>query len=258
MRRLAFITVIALVAVASAAAVGPSPGTAPELLTASARYTATPTPDGWDTVVRSGDVRRRLVGQWGFPRVTFAGAVDGLSRDRRTLVLAELSQGMPASPSRFLVLDPSSLQVKRRISLPGSFAFDALSPDARRLYLVQYVSVVGDIRYRVRAYDLRTGQLVRRVIADKRSGWTAMSGMPMSRATSADGTWVYTLYANGPKPFVHALNARAAYAVCVDLPLGSTDLARARLQLNGDRLSVVKDGRTIGTVDTASLQVVGE
>jgi hypothetical protein len=256
MRRIAFFTVALLGALAPVAgAVGPTPGAVPELLAATTRYSATPTADGWDTVVRSGDVERKLVGTWGFPKVTFgSGTVEGLSHDGRTLVLSERTQGL-TNPSRFLVLDPQSLDVRKRISLQGQFAYDALAPDARRLYLVEYVTVVGQLRYRVRAYDLASGRLERQVIADKRSGWTAMQGMPVARATSPDGTWVYTLYANGAKPFVHALNARDGYAICVDLPLGS--FARGTLRLDGGRLVVAGGGRR-AVVNTTSLRVVGE
>jgi hypothetical protein len=256
MRRIAFLTVALLGALAStAAAVGPSPGQAPALLTADARFTATPTADGWDTVVRTGDVRRTLAGAWGFPKVTYGGAVEGLSRDGRTLVLAERTQS-PTSPTRFLVVDPQSLQVRKRIALPGRFAFDALSPNARTMYLVEYVTVNGELRYRVRSYDLAANRLARQAIADKRSRWTTMEGMPMARATSRDGTWVYTLYANGPEPFVHALNARQGYALCIDLPVGFGEVEGGRLRLDGGRLDVLRSGRVRATIDTASLQVV--
>jgi hypothetical protein len=256
MRRIAFLTVALFGALAStAAAVGPSPGQAPALLTATARYTATPTADGWDTVVRTGEAERKLAGTWAFPKVTYGGAVEGLSRDGRTLVMAERTQAL-TNPTRFLVVDPQSLQVRKRISLRGRFAFDALAPDARKLYLVEYVTVTGQLRYRVRSYDLAAGRLDRQVIADKRSRWTTMQGMPMSRATSDDGTWIYTLYANGPKPFVHALNARQGYALCIDLPVGFGQVEGARLRLDGGRLDVLRSGRVLGAIDTASLQVV--
>ena len=55
---------------------------------------------------------------------------------------AERTQG-PTTRRGFLVLDPQSLQVRKRISLRGQFAFDALAPDARTLYLVEYVTVTG-------------------------------------------------------------------------------------------------------------------
>ena len=68
------------------------------------------------------------------------------------------------------------------------------------------------------------------MIADKRSGWTAMQGELIARATTADGAWVYTLYGSDTRAFVHALNAAQGYAVCVDLPLKPAAVARLRLR----------------------------
>src|SRR5229473_1951827 len=46
-----------------------------------------------------------------------------------------------------------------------------------------------------------------------------MNGSPMTRTTSADGRWVYTLYMNpGGFPFIHALDTVRGVAHCVGLP----------------------------------------
>jgi hypothetical protein len=46
-----------------------------------------------------------------------------------------------------------------------------------------------------------------------------MAGLPLSRASSPDGRWAYTLYdADGGEPFVHALDTVGRTAVCIDLP----------------------------------------
>ena len=57
------------------------------------------------------------------------------------------------------------------------------------------------------------------VSADKaQAGWV-MEGSPMTRATSADGRWVYTLYSRpGGYPFVHALDTVNGVAHCIGLP----------------------------------------
>ncbi len=45
-----------------------------------------------------------------------------------------------------------------------------------------------------------------------------MQGLPMTRATSADGRLAYTLY-SAEEPFIHALDTvRGSAAVCIDLP----------------------------------------
>ena len=163
----------------------------------------------------------RLNGSWGIPTIGNGYQTgQGLSRDGRTLVLA--STGGPfASPSRFLVVDTRRMRAVRTITLRGGFSFDALAPDASRMYLIQYKYVSsGDVSdYIVRGYDLRTNRLMPGRIADRREHEESMSGYAMTRTTSADGRWVYTLYQkpNG-EPFVHALDTVRAAAYCIDLP----------------------------------------
>ena len=98
----------------------------------------------------------------------------------------------------------------------------------------------------MRAYDLRAGKLLPRAIADKRQRGWVMSGMPITRATSADGRWVYTLYSGSDNyPFVHALDTCSRTAVCIGLPWQWTaagpDIGSAELKLAGDRLLVNGD-----------------
>jgi hypothetical protein len=253
---------VATVLAAPATAVGPAPGDGLTLAAGPLRY-AVVRSGGATTVrltsVRDAELRRstRLAGAWGIPRVAFDGTAGGLSHDGGTLVLVEPTHGALARPSQLALLDARAPALQRVVSLPGRFAFDALSPDGGRVYLVEYVTVVGSLRYRVRAYDVRTGRLQRGVIADKRSGWTAMEGEPLARATSDDGTWVYTLYGNDTRPFVHALNTAQGYAVCVDLPLDPSTVAGLRLGLHGTRLSLAtRGGEERAAIDTVSLRVV--
>jgi hypothetical protein len=256
MKRIASIALVVFAGLAAAAsAVGPSPGESAALTVGSEGWTATV--KGSATLVKSASAQRTLAGQWGFPRVAYDGTTAGLSHDGTTLVLVPQTQGQLAAPSRFALLDPRTLESRRTLSIPGRFAFDALSPDGSRLYLIQYVSVVGQLRYRVRSYDVATRKLDPRVIADKRSGWTAMEGQPLARAMPADGSWAYTLYAGETKVFVHALNTVAGYAVCIDLPLAPNDAGRLRLRLDGTRLWLVAgSGAKRLAIDTVNLQVV--
>ena len=168
---------------------------------------------------------RRLSGSWGIPTIGNGYLTgEGLSRDGRTLVLASMSAqtGAFTSPSKFLVVDPRTLKVLRTIVLNGSFAFDALSPDASKMYLIQYTHASsGNLtHYIVRGYDMRTsalmpGRIVDRIEKDEKT----MAGSAMTRTTSADGRWVYTLYQKpSGEPFVHALDTVSAAAYCIDLP----------------------------------------
>jgi hypothetical protein len=205
---------------------------------------------------------RSLPGSWGIPRVTVNGVVGGLSADGRLLILADASRpsGTPRAESRFQVVTAKTLEGQRTIRLRGDFGFDALSPDARTLYLIEHVDGTS---YRVRAYDLRAGRLLQHVIADKRQRGWVMSGLPVARATSDNGNWVYTLYYQPENyPFVHALDAAHRTAVCIGLPWNLTDsqdpIINARLRLENGRLSILTGaGHGSGIVlDTKTLRIL--
>jgi hypothetical protein len=190
-------------------------------------------------------------GVYGIPRLTQSGQMGGLSRDGRTLVLQNMGF---AATSRFVVVRTSDLRTLDTIVLHGAFGFDALSPDASRLYLIQHRSLQDVQRYVVREYDLRTHRLLPGTIADKtQKGWT-MRGWAIARATSADGRWAYTLYANpGGYPFVHALDTVRGVAHCVGLPWHEADQTPVwsfRLAVRGGSLAVLRrDGSTWKRVD---------
>jgi hypothetical protein len=181
-----------------------------------------------------------LPGSWGTPSIgNGAPSGQGLSRDGHTLVLA--STGGPySSPSKFLVVDPRRAKVVRTITLRGSFTFDAMAPDGSRMYLIQYTRAASNdlTHYVVRAYDLRTNRLLPGRIADRTDDEKQMAGYAVTRTTSADGRWVYTLYQrpNG-MPFVHALDTIGAAAYCIDLP--------ANKALYNVLLSLRDGGRTL-------------
>jgi hypothetical protein len=205
---------------------------------------------------------RSFDGSWGIPRVANDGTAGGLSRDRRVLVLADWNpRGPHRSTSRFLFVSTRSFRIWRRVTLKGDFAFDALSPGARTLYLIEHVSTADLTRYRVRAYDVSLQRLLPRVIADRREGSRTMRGLPVTRAASPDARWVYTLYQHpGGHPFVHALDAAARTAVCVDIPWrGNQDIVPSlhlRLDQRAPRLLVETGrGRTLFAIDTRTFWV---
>lgn len=162
-----------------------------------------------------------LKGSWGTPILgSTVQSGQGLSRDGRTLVLSSI-MGPGSSPSRFLVIDTRRMRALRTIVLHGSFSFDALSPNASRMYLIQYAYArSGDLTdYVVRDYDLRTNRLLPGRIAARSDDEEKMAGTPMTRTASAGGRWVYTLYQKPfGEPFIHALDTVGAAAYCIDLP----------------------------------------
>jgi hypothetical protein len=162
-----------------------------------------------------------LKGSWGTPILgTTVSTGQGLSRDGRTLVLASTAAAF-SSPSRFLVVDTRRMRIIRTIALRGSFSFDALSPDASRMYLIQYTNGAShDLsHYIVRNYDMRASRLLPGKIAERAEKEGSMAGYAVTRTASTGGRWVYTLYQKpSGEPFVHALDTVGATAYCIDLP----------------------------------------
>ncbi len=265
----ASLAVAAALAAAATADGGPSPGVETGwngilARNGDVRYVAVTTNRG-DTVVeairtRDGRVLRwsSLHGVYGIPLVAYDGSADGLSRDGKTLVLATYA-GLGSRVTRFAILT-TRLHVVKIVTLPGVWSYDALSPDASTLYLIQYTSVTNQARYRVRAYDLVANRLLPQAIVDKTDP-EPMVGQPMTRATTANGTWAYTLYSRpADKPFVHALDTVRRVARCIDLDAWkgtNDDLWKARLVLSGDgrKLLLRMHGKTVLVVDTTSFRV---
>ena len=77
-------------------------------------------------------------GTLGIPQVTWDGTKDGLSADGRRLVLASYSPRPYSLRTTFAVVDTKTMQSVRRIELPGHWAFDALSPNGKTIYALQY------------------------------------------------------------------------------------------------------------------------
>lgn len=194
--------------------------------------------------------------RFGIPYVSYAPQTGGLTPDGRTLVLAEPYTYPPGqTESEFAVLDARTLALRALIQLDGAFSFDAISPDARTIYLVQHLSSQDPTRYQVRAYDTQARRLAREPVVDRSEPGERMAGYAQHRAADRDGTWVYTLYTrDGEEPFIHALNTRERRAVCIDLPLpeGQKPHRRTRLEMSPDgaRLDVRRDGSTLVSVNT--------
>jgi hypothetical protein len=218
----------------------------------SARYVTIPA--GRRTVVarvrRGGGriIRSRLLpGTFTIPAVAYDGSAGGLSADGRTLVLITPRTGFPRSQTTLLVLGARGLAARATIRLEGDFSFDAISPQGRLLYLIQYNQPTDPTRYLVRAYDLQRGRLLHAPVVDPRERGEKMRGNPLSRALSPDGRWAYTLYDGaGGTPFVHALDTSGRTARCIDLDAlaGSQYLWRLRLGVSRDGGTLtIRDGK---------------
>jgi len=265
----AFVIAAAAATCAAAAGGGPSPGVSTGSggvvsRAAGLRYVALPFQRS--TVVQAvrvhgGRIARfnSFPGSYGIPLVGFDGSTGGLSADGNTLVLASAT-----GRSQFRLLDTRTLRTRQIVTLNGTFSYDALSPDASTLYLIQHVSSpnTSASRYYVRAYDLEQGRLLKKIIFDTREKWGLMSGSPITRTTSVGGRWVYTLYARpGGHPFVHALDSANRRAVCVDLPWHGSQVPvwRMKLRLTAGQSKLVVHGNKTPrlVIDTKTYRVTG-
>jgi hypothetical protein len=206
---------------------------------------------------------RTIRGVFTVPAVAYDNSASGLSADGRTLVLIRPRVTLGQKRTHLLVLDARRLKVLRRVTLPGDFSFDAISPDGSAMYLVNYLSLsrrsFDPTKYAVRSFDLRTGRLDPAPIVDPRQPGEKMGGLPATRAMSPDGRWAYTLYSGADHPFVHALDTTGRTARCIDLDAltGREDLFQMRMEVSrhGGELAVLLGNRPLALVDTTTFAV---
>jgi hypothetical protein len=193
---------------------------------------------------------RYVPGRFTVPVVAYDGSAAGLSADGATLVLIRPRVAFPRRTTAFAVLGTERLRLQDEHTLQGDFSFDALSPDGRWLYLVEYLSRRDPSRYLVRLYDLERGRLLPEPIIDPREVGDVMRGMPVTRASSPDGRFAYTLYDGaGEHPFVHALDTVEKTARCIDLNglMGFEFLPEVQLDVS-------PDGGTLAVVHRSQAQ----
>jgi hypothetical protein len=183
-------------------------------------------------------------GTYTVPAIAVDGTASGVSADGETLALisprttfAQKTTDLQLYQARKLRRGPES------ISLEGDFGFDALSPDGKTLYLIEYTDPRDPGAYQVRSYDLASGQLDPDPILDSEEEPGEMRGFPQTRLTSPDGRWEYTLYDGGEHPFIHALDVVDGVTLCLDL-----DMIHAR-QTYGATLAMNADESAIELID---------
>lgn len=236
------------------------------------------------TVVERIDMRSSKVDRWWYlhgsyylPAVAVDGSPGGISTNG-VLVLSDLPRTYPPRGSRFAILDTrlflrhphrdpdSPRHAVTHLRLPGSYSFDAISPDGSRIYLIHDIFRHRRLsRYEVRALDTASGRLLPEPIVDPEEPDERMQGSPVTRVASRDGRWAYTLYTGPEETFLHALDTVRGRAVCVDLPrlehLREPFQLRMRLDEGAHRIVVSsRDHVDAGAspllaVDTASFEV---
>jgi hypothetical protein len=261
-----FVLVLALAPLARADGLPIADASAPAMIGGDgrdARYVALPTERG-TVVARIGSsvyASRLLDGRYTVPVIALDHTSAGLSTDGKTLVLINPRRTFPRARTSFVVLNAKNLHVRRHIVLQGDFSFDALSPDGTRMFVIHYLSRRDPTPYEVRALDVPSGKLLPTPIVDKSEPDERMAGLPITRETTADGRWAYTLYDGaGKEPFVHALDTVDGVAHCIDLEMlaGRQDLYDLRLDLgSGDRgLAVVDGTEELTVIDTSDFEPV--
>ena len=206
------------------------------------RFVAAAVAPGGARVARYDAATGVRLGTW---RVPGAGArLGAVSANGRYAALVRGNE----SP-RISVVDLVRRVVLRTVRLSGPWQVDALSADATRLYLLNYLRD----GYRVRV-DIAGRGLSPRAITDP-SDPEPMNGLPWSTVGTRDGRQQLTLFVKSTgqetRAFIHALSLDRSTAACIDLP--SVDL-----MANGRYALVLSpDGRTLYAANP-SLGVVAE
>ena len=205
--------------------------------------------------------RANLRGTFGIPLVAYDSSAGGISADGRTLILINPRKGFPRRETTFAIMSAGRrLRLERILGLRGDFSYDALSPDGRSLFLINYIDAEDPTKYRVRVYDLERDRLLPKAIVDPRESPDEMNGFPVTRINSPDDRWAYTLYDGaGKHPFIHALDTIDRKAVCIDLegPAFETNFAydlKLAVAAGGARLDISRRGERIASVDTATFK----
>jgi hypothetical protein len=191
-----------------------------------------------------------LGGAYQLPPATANGVPGGLAPNGLWLVV----ESFDSSQSHMLIVNTTTLTVRRKIDLGGHFQFDAISNDGDRLYLIQHIN---GREYYVRMYDVVGGRLDENIVVDKSDGNQAMAGTRLSGIATPDGRMLFSMYVREHEsPFIHALSLDGPFAFCLDLPGdGYADSAaemRWSLAITGDGSRIYAANPATGVVAVIS------
>jgi protein MpaA len=184
---------------------------------------------------RGGRMRRwwYLRGDYQVPAVAYDASAGGLSADGGTLVLSRFKFEWPPRESRFAVLDtglhlrhpdPSGERPEHaihRLDLRGFYSFDSISPDGGTIYLSHHLLHGQDSDdFELVAVEAATGQLSPEPVPGAGRAAAPLSGLPITRTTSSDGRFAYTLYFGAHRRvFLLALDTVSGRARQLALPM---------------------------------------
>ena len=206
------------------------------------------TADRKGTLVQSFDARTgRLLERWRHAgRNWFVG---GVSSNGRAIALVHQVPHV----TRVALVDAHG-RTLQELTFHGWFDVDAVSNDARRVFLVQYLRNGG---YLIRRYDAAQRSLASDVLTEKGA---PMQGIAWDAVASPDGHRLMTLYLRGSRPEVHTLDLVRGTAVCIDLPRGDAwSVQQYTLTLSPDGRTLYAANPALGivaTIDLPKLRVV--
>jgi hypothetical protein len=218
------------------------------MLSAYGRHYYAAAPDGTSTILDAydphmGRFERRFYrsGSWALSGVSALGRWAVLTRvpsESEIQAWTEADQWK----TDIQIIDGETGETAHILSLDGNFEVETISAGGDSLFLVQHLPAVNPEQYLIRLYDLSQETLqvdpLRAKGADE-----VMTGLAWDGLASPEGRWLLTLYLNTRRnvAFIHTLDLRDKYPVCIDLPSGSGDFD----QLKHYTLALSPDGRKV-------------
>jgi hypothetical protein len=144
--------------------------------------------------------------------------IAGVSPQGRWLVLSH--RRFQPLRTEAAILDTSRGLISHRFRLRGDFEVETVSPDGRRLFLIEHLRENGAPRYLVRLYNVPSRRLQSEPLRGGKD--RLMAGYAWSGVASPDGRWLLTLYLNTLRSnaFIHALDLKKGIPRCINLPSG--------------------------------------
>jgi len=191
----------------------------------------------------------RRVSSWIVPGPT--SHVDAVSANGRYVVLVAGWKN-----PQITIADLDRHAVLRTVEPKGHWKVDALSRDAKRLYLLEYIEQNQSGYYRVRVEVAGRG-LLPDAITDPDEP-EPMVGTPWSSLGTPDGRWQLTLFLksteNRTEAFIHALSLDRSTARCIDLQTGAfMGIGRYALVLSPNGRTLYALNPSLGVVNTIDL-----
>ena len=156
------------------------------------------------------------------------------------------------------IMDTIDGQTVHSLNLDGNFEVETISAAGDALFLIQHLPAINPTHYLVRLYDLAAEELQSDPLRSKVALDEVMTGLAWGGAASPNGEWLLTLYLNTQRnmAFIHALNLKNKFPVCIDLPSGEGDFEKLRhysLALSPDGRRVYAANPALGVVAEVSL-----